>query len=35
VIIFALASLVAGTVIAEVGGCVRHEEFRRGTPPKE
>jgi hypothetical protein len=35
VIIFALASLVAGAVIAEVGGGVRHEEFRRGTPPKE
>jgi hypothetical protein len=35
VIILTCASLIAGSVIAEVGGCIRHEEFRRGAPPAE
>ena len=32
-LIFAILSLVAGSVIAEAGGKLRHKEFRNGPPP--
>lgn len=35
VAILALSSLVAGAVIADHGGRVRHGEFRNGPPPAE
>ncbi|MEI6589800.1 MAG: hypothetical protein WCO38_07665 [Verrucomicrobiota bacterium] len=35
VVILAIASLIAGSLIAESGGRIRHEEFRRGIPPIE
>jgi hypothetical protein len=31
--VLAAASLVAGTVIADCGGKIRHREFRHGPPP--
>jgi len=31
--LLAVASLAAGTIIAEAGGKIRHEEFRNGPPP--
>jgi len=33
VAVLALSSLVAGAVIAEYGGQIRHREFRHGPPP--
>jgi hypothetical protein len=33
-LLLAIASLVAGIVIAQAGGAVRHREFRSGPPPK-
>lgn len=32
-VLLAAASLVAGAVVAEVGGKIRHPEFRHGPPP--
>ena len=35
VVLMALGALVAGTIIAESGGKIRHREFRYGPPPVE
>jgi hypothetical protein len=35
VVLAAIASLIAGAVIADCGGKIRHREFRYGSPPKQ
>ncbi len=35
VLLLAVGSLLAGAIIAENGGKVRHSEFRNGPPPGE